>query len=324
MAKELSPLFSWKLIVLVAVGISAVVLALSVLPRYTRDMELARERQQSFGSQVIDTACGPVEYATAGEGAPVLVVHGASGGYDQGIIAGQPNVGEGFRIIAPSRFGYQRTPVPPDASPAAQADAYACLLDALGIGKAGVMGVSAGGLSAVQFALRHPDRVTGLVLLVPAAYTPEPPTDIRPPSAAIMLAAVLKSDFVLWAATKLDPQVVLADIGVPPAIQQQLTPEQKNEFMGWLFPFGTRVDGLMNDGKNTSNLGPAPIEQITAPTLVISARDDLWKTYGPAEYTAKTIPNAEFVGYDTGGHLLNGHEEEVGSKINAFLRQHSS
>jgi pimeloyl-ACP methyl ester carboxylesterase len=323
MAKELASPLSWMLIVLVVVGIVVIGVALTVLPRYVRYMEQARARQQSFGSQVIDTACGRVEYATAGDGAPVLVVHGASGGYDQGIIIGQPNLGEGFRIIAPSRFGYQRTPVPSDVSPAAQADAYACLLDALGISKVGVLGISAGGPSALQFALRHPARVSGLVLMVPAAYSPEPPTDIRSPSAAIMLAAVLKSDFLLWAATKIAPQALLSDMGVPLPIQQQLTPEQKNEFMGWLFPFDTRVDGLMNEGKSLSNLGPSPLEQITAPTLVISAKDDLFRTYGPAEYTAKHIPNAEFVGYDTGGHLLNGHEEDVASKISALLQRHS-
>jgi CubicO group peptidase (beta-lactamase class C family) len=52
-------------------------------------------------------------------------------------------VGEGFRIIAPSRIGYLRIPLPQDASPAAQADAYACLLDALNISKVAVVGVSA-------------------------------------------------------------------------------------------------------------------------------------------------------------------------------------
>jgi len=49
------------------------------------------------------------------------------------------------RVIAMSRFGYLRTPRPADASPEAQADAHICLLDALGITKAVVMGVSAGG-----------------------------------------------------------------------------------------------------------------------------------------------------------------------------------
>ena len=48
-------------------------------------------------------------------------------------------------MIAMSRFGYLRTPMPADASPEAQADAHVCLLDALGIGKTAAMGGSAGG-----------------------------------------------------------------------------------------------------------------------------------------------------------------------------------
>ena len=63
-----------------------------------------------------------------------------------------------------SRFGYLRTPMPVDASAAAQADAHVCLLDALGIRRAAVMGGSAGAPSALQMAIRHPDRVSALVL----------------------------------------------------------------------------------------------------------------------------------------------------------------
>jgi pimeloyl-ACP methyl ester carboxylesterase len=51
-----------------------------------------------------------------------------------------------------SRFGYLRTPLPADASAAAQADAHACLLDALGIRRAAIVGASAGAPSAMQFA----------------------------------------------------------------------------------------------------------------------------------------------------------------------------
>jgi pimeloyl-ACP methyl ester carboxylesterase len=85
----------------------------------------------------------------------------------------------GIRVIAMSRFGYLRTPMPADASAAAQADAHVCLLDALGIRQAAVIGGSAGAPSALQMAIRHPDRVTALVLLVPLAY--KPPTQARLP-----------------------------------------------------------------------------------------------------------------------------------------------
>ena len=51
---------------------------------------------------------------------------------------------QGIRVIAMSRFGYLRTPMSVDASAQAQADAHVCLLDALGIRRAAVMGGSAG------------------------------------------------------------------------------------------------------------------------------------------------------------------------------------
>jgi hypothetical protein len=45
-----------------------------------------------------------------------------------------------------SRFGYLRTPLPKDAAPAAQADAHACLLDALHLSRVPILGISAGAL----------------------------------------------------------------------------------------------------------------------------------------------------------------------------------
>ena len=46
-----------------------------IYSRFRRDIRVAQERLQSSGSQVIDTACGQIEYATFGEGYPVLVLH---------------------------------------------------------------------------------------------------------------------------------------------------------------------------------------------------------------------------------------------------------
>ncbi len=94
---------------------------------YQRDIQTARARVSS-GSQIAQTACVPIEYAVVGEGAPVLVVHGAGGGFDQGLDFGLPLTRQGFRVIAMSRFGYLRTPLPDEAAPVAQAEAHACLL----------------------------------------------------------------------------------------------------------------------------------------------------------------------------------------------------
>ena len=139
---------------------------------WRRDIGNARARV-STGSSIIHTARGPIEYASIGEGAPLLVIHGAGGGFDQALnFAGDLNKA-GFRCIFVSRFGYLRTPLPNDGSPEAQADQYACLLDSLGVLKAAVLGVSAGGPSALQFAIRHPRRCSALALLAPATFAPD-------------------------------------------------------------------------------------------------------------------------------------------------------
>src|SRR5215212_8871576 len=109
-----------------AVGAIATYLA------YGRDLRATRDRLAA-GSQIVETRHGPIEYTTWGAGPAVLVVHGAGGGYDQGVSIARAFGGDGFRWISPSRFGYLRTPLPDDASTAAQADAFAELLHALNI-----------------------------------------------------------------------------------------------------------------------------------------------------------------------------------------------
>ena len=84
----------------------------------------------------------------------------------------------GYRIITPSRFGYLGSPLP-EPTTAAQADAFVSLFDALGIAQVPVLAFSAGSTSAVQFALRHPDRVSALVLV--ASNSPhEKPVTLAP------------------------------------------------------------------------------------------------------------------------------------------------
>ncbi|CAG0973413.1 hypothetical protein METP3_01633 [Methanosarcinales archaeon] len=144
--------------------------------------------------------------------------------------------------------------MPKDASPAAQADAYACFLDALNISKIPVMGISAGAPSSVQFALRHPERVSSLVLLVPSLYNPEPATDVQSVAFPFILASILKWDYPLWAAMKLNPQVVLSTMGVPPPIQKQMSKEKQVEVMNWMLPYDTWIPGVMNDARIASNI----------------------------------------------------------------------
>ena len=293
---------------------------------YQRDLQRARDRLAA-GSEIADTPCGPIEYATAGAGTAVLIVHGAGGGFDQGLELGAPLVERGFRVIAMSRFGYLRTPLPADASPAAQADAHACLLDALGIRRIAVLGASAGAPSAMQLALRHPQRLTALVLMVPAAYVPRPggaPALTRPRGPPWILDVGLRSDFLFWAMSRLAHRVMIrAVLGTPPELVDRASPAERvriEQMLDHILPVSPRRFGLLNEGVVVPALPRYPLEQIHTPTLIISAADDLYGTYEPARYTAAHIPGARFVGYSSGGHLLVGHQPEVTDELVRFLK----
>lgn len=310
---------------LAVAGALAAVAALLVYGDFQVDLRRARERIAN-GSQIATTACGPIEYTVAGDGPPVLVVHGAGGGFDQGLEFGQALVRRGFRVIAMSRFGYLRTPLPPDTSPAAQADAHACLLDALHVPRVAVVGASAGAPSSMQFALRHPDRTRALVLLVPAAYVPQPdsaPPLTTPPGTALLFETALRSDFLFWAGMRMARDTMLRSIlAVPPAVAATAGDDERrrlDEVLEHTLPVSARRPGLINDARVVSSLPRYDLEHITTPTLVISIQDDLYGTYAPARYTAEHMPHARFVGYASGGHLWVGHQQDVTDEIVGFL-----
>ena len=282
----------------------------------------AASARAALGGILIDTRCGPIEYQEAGTGTPLLMVHGSGGGHDQGVAFAGNLPQRGIRVIAISRFGYLRTPMPAEASPAAQADAHVCLLDALGIAKAAVLGGSAGGPSALQMAIRHPDRVSALVLLVPLAYKPSAVADSAKPLAPwaeAMLMRLIGSDFLFWVGLHVArDQVIRYVLATPPEQVSKASPEERarvNAILDHILPVSSRAAGLRSDSVLGKSLGPSDLASVRAPTLIVSVRDDGFGTYASAEYTAGQIKGAKFIGYEQGGHVWVGHQDEVQAEI---------
>jgi 2-hydroxy-6-oxonona-2,4-dienedioate hydrolase len=285
---------------------------------YRRDIAAARALS---GSRILCTRCGPVEFATSGQGPPVLVLHGTSGGWDQGVASARGLIAHGFKLIAPSRFGYLGTALPPDASPEAEADTWAGLLDALDIERLPVIAFSAGAAPAVQLALRHPARVSALVLIVPGAGGICAERAVAPPR--FVLDALYRFNLPMWLVMRIAPRIMHLLVAVPSSVIQALSADGKtrlDEAIDLILPVSERRLGVLNDGNTQGSGREYPLTRVVAPTLLISAADDLYQTLPVARHAASVIPQSKLMEFATGGHLLLGHENEVWPAVASFLR----
>jgi pimeloyl-ACP methyl ester carboxylesterase len=304
------------------ISITLIGLVLAVYLPYRRDIRNAYAHVDSIERKVISTECGPIEVAIRGEGEPVLVSHGIGGGFDQGLGLADAYLGNGYQVIAPSRFGYHGTPLAADASPASQADTFVCLLDALEIEKSVIVANSAGGTSALQMALRHPERIQALVLISTAAPTVGEYLTLPP---KLMIQSVFSSDFLMWTITTHFQSIMRPVVGVPDGYQ--LSEEEQRMVSGvitGILPIRPRTAGFVFD-MFTSNVDMDkqpdryPMEEIHVPTLVIHALDDSLAKYENAEALAARIPDAELFSITRGGHLLLSQGETVRAEIARFL-----
>ncbi len=312
------------LIGLIIILLGVAVMGMAVTVRYNSDMRAIQEHIDRLDSQVVETDCGPIEYARIGDGYPVLVVHGNAGGFGQGLMLANWTIDPEFQVIAPSRFGYLRSPMPANASVAMQADAFACLLDSLGIRQAAVVAYSAGSTSAVQLALRHPERVSALILVSPAA----PGKGAMNITQKSVFDIFFRNDFVYWATITYFGSIVQESwAGLPEGFV--LTPEEEAEVRTLLIgilPVSARANGSFFDTYigtpemlNSSESKDYPFGDIKTPTLVVSAVDDPLALHENARALTDRIPGARLLSVPDGGHVLLGHHEEVKSEVTQFL-----
>lgn len=273
------------------------------------------------------TRHGPCEVAETGHGPPLLMIHGTGGGYDQGLRFAAPLAARGWRVIAPSRFGYLGTPFPSDPGPEAQADALADLLDGLGIARAAIVGGSAGAIPALAFALRHPGRTAALIPMVPATFVPGRPAPPPPDTfARWMIETGLRSDLLFWAALRLsEDRLIAALLATDPArVSAASAAEQARvrAILHGILPVSLRYRGLLNDARWAADPPDLPLSGIRAPTLAISAEDDRFGTAAAARHIGSTVPGAQALVLPDGGHVWVGHNDAVMGAADAFLRRH--
>jgi pimeloyl-ACP methyl ester carboxylesterase len=251
------------------------------------------------------------------------------GGWDQSELLAKAVDLRDYRVLALSRPGYLGTPLAAGGSPEGQADLYAALLDALGIQAAAIVAVSGGGLSAVQFALRHPARCTALVLV---STVGDAVTGRLPLSFHLTLWLGRQGWFAARIRRRLDrdPEAAARRSIRDPEVRARTLadPEAGPLYRSLLASAGDRialrVEGTGQDVKASRR--PAPrLEEIQAPTLVVHGTHDRVVPFDRhGAVLARRIPRAELLAVEGGEHVaLFTHRALVRDRVRAFLRAHA-
>ncbi|MGD9381692.1 MAG: alpha/beta hydrolase [Candidatus Thorarchaeota archaeon] len=288
------------------------------------------------------TSLGEIEYILKGTGPVLLMLHGSPGGYDQGAIDVTMWTDAGFSLLSISRPGYLRTPLSTGETFEEQADAIDALLDELGISKVAILGASGGGPIALHFALRHPDRLSALILMAAVSNEYSVSQEQLDSTLARIFLSDSGADFGVWLYdvltrrwTTMSLKEALKETMIVDSeernnyVKQVMdTPEQVDwykRFVRTTCPMSPRMTGLNNDIELLQQVSFTSLEDVKCPTLVIHGTVDGDVSFSNAEFAASSIPNAELYRLENMGHLvwLGEHVSEMNAEIISSLREHS-
>ncbi|MEO1062374.1 MAG: alpha/beta hydrolase [Actinomycetota bacterium] len=297
----------------------------------------------SAGSAVARTAMGPVEYDDRGSGPVVLHFHGGNVGHNGAFLLDHL-AAAGRRLITPDRPGYLGTPLGDHGAPEAQADLFAALLDELEIDRVAVVGISAGGPGAVQFAVRHPERTDALVLL--SAMTRS--IQLRDEQLDSVLGRLVLSErfqdvsaLLISEGMRRLPRASLREFARTETTHDDETarqlvdqilddPGQRAQVMALaeaLVPGRPRFAGVMNDVGLQQHLQPLPLDAVGAPALVIHSEYDGDVPFDGAVAAHDRLPDSELLTVRQFGHFVSWGDPEVArdieARLAAFLDRHA-
>jgi 3-oxoadipate enol-lactonase len=239
-----------------------------------------------------------LNYVEAGAGEPpLLILHGLGGSHEMWLPL-LPELARSRRVIAGDHRGHGASDKPGGAYTVDLfARDWAAALDALGVTRAHVLGLSLGGAVAMRLAADHPERVGKLVLEDTWAY-PHP-------------------DFI----TQLKARLALLEGGdvrayADAAIAQVFSDEYARTHPDVMDAYRARA-AKADPASLAAAVGACvahdmrgALGRITAPTLVIVGARDRLTPAAHAEYLAAAIPGARLHRFDNSAHFPNIEEDK--------------
>lgn len=272
------------------------------------------EVTQANTSKRVKTKNWDVHYNEAGEGFPLVLVHGGGPGasgwsnYNPNI----PYLSQYFRVIAIDLPGWGQS------QPVAYEDrdnsgVLAEFLETLGIAKAAVVGNSMGGASVIRLAYERPDLVSHLITMGSPSGVP-----------GLFEAGGLTEGVKVLERAYFEPsmETVRALTEIMTFDHSNITDELVAERLKNTLAQKAHVDNWIGGhGKGPMvRLNQEKIPTITAPTLLMHGRDDRVTTFAHAIRLAGMIRNSRAVIVNRCGHWLQlEHANEFNSTVRRFL-----
>lgn len=252
-------------------------------------------------------------YLDKGAGIPFVFQHGMGGDLHQ--TSGVFSPPRDIRLISLECRGHGATqPLGEEfkLSFSCFADDLAALLDALGLEQAVVGGISMGAGVALNFALRYPERVAGLILSRPAWLDSPMPGNLTayPVIARLLEEYGSERGRELFAKTEEYAEL------------DQATPGTGDSVTASQFGRARAVENaplLRRLPYDAPNKDRRQWPQISVPTLVLASQQDPTHPFSYAEILAHTIPSAELVELTPKAESEDRHVEDVQRAITQFL-----
>ena len=229
-----------------------------------------------------------------GEGPAVVLLHGLTATHRYVVMGSKALPRAGFQTVAYDARGHGASSPAPGYAYAALADDLGAVLDALALDRAVLAGASMGAHTLLRFALEHPARVAGLVVITPA-FLPDAVDDPARAERWRALAAGLREGGVegfMEAYGEPDvPESMRAT--VLEVVRQRLSRHEHPEAVADALdevPFSRPFDTLDE------------LASISAPTTIVASRDEVdpEHPYGVGEAYAEVIPGARLVSEEPG------------------------
>jgi pimeloyl-ACP methyl ester carboxylesterase len=258
-----------------------------------------------MNSTVINTKIGEIEYCSVGQGIPIVFIHGGHSNCFDTLSHKGFDLSK-FQLITPSRPGYGKTPLNGHRAPKQAAELIAELLNCLPIKPAIVYGISAGGLTAIELAAQHADKVQKLILASAISKKWLAKDNKIYKTAQIIFNP--KIERVTWGMvslfSKLLPRII-ANSFYPQFStfsKHHLKQEDIQELISVLKHYRSK-SGFLNDVDQ--DICETSLEKIECPSLIIHSKYDNSVSIEHAINAKEKIHNSQFVELDNKwGHLF--------------------